>query len=207
METVVWPAYRERRRLIRQRLREFAHVGQDPEASFYELCYCLCTPATKARHAIAVIEILRQRDFYRQPLSLEELEQLLHTPSHYIRFHRQKAQRLHRVPELFPHVWHLRHSGLPVGVLRRELVRTVPGLGMKEASHFLRNSGMRGLAVIDRHIVRWMQRCGLPARPPKSPREYEQMEMAFLHMAHRLGIPAEELDLLFWSLETGEVLR
>jgi len=200
-------AYRERSGLIRQRLEEFAALGEDPEASFYELCYCLCTPGTKARHALACLEQLRRRDFFAQRLARTELEHLLRAPHAYIRFHRQKAQRLARVHDVFERVWSIRHSALSPAEKRWELVRTVNGFGMKEASHFLRNTGVRGIAVLDRHIIRWMHRLGCPVRLPTSRRSYEQAEQAFVVLAHRLQIPPEELDLLCWSLETGEVLR
>ncbi|MCS6966657.1 MAG: hypothetical protein NZ473_07820 [Candidatus Kapabacteria bacterium] len=86
-------------------------------------------------------------------------------------------------------------------------MRIVTGFGMKEASHFLRNTGAGGIAVIDRHIVRWLQRLGYPALLPQRNRDYEQWEAVFIHLAQMLGIPVEALDLLCWSLETGEILR
>ncbi len=200
-------AYDERYELIQQRLEEFRDVGSSPEATFYELCYCLCTPATAARSALRLIEELRRQQFHSRPLPTGILEDLLRTPAHYVRFHRTKAQRLARVHGLFGQVWQLRHSGLPSRELRRQLVQIVPGFGMKEASHFLRNTGASDVAVIDRHIVRWMQRCGLPVRLPRSRSEYEAAEAAFTALAEHVEISLPALDLLLWSLETGEVLR
>ncbi|MEN3026533.1 MAG: hypothetical protein ABDH31_02345 [Chlorobiota bacterium] len=200
-------AYAERAHLIEQRLEEFAAVGQQPEATFYELCYCLCTPLTKASHAIAAIEKLRRCDFYRYPLPLEDIEGLLRDPSHYIRFHRTKACRLLLAHRLFPKLWELRHTPQPATVLRRQLVAEVPGFGMKEASHFLRNTGERHLAVLDRHVVRWMRRLGYTVRLSGSVKGYEQAEGLFCRIAFELGFLPAALDLLWWSLETGEVLR
>ncbi len=188
-------------------MAEFAAVGQNPEATFYELCYCLCTPATKARHALALVAALRRRNFYTTPLSLSELEQLLREPTAYIRFHRLKARRLYAVHTVFARVWDIRHSHCSPFEKRRQLVRLVNGFGMKEASHFLRNTGVRGIAVLDRHVVRWMHRLGYPVPMPKSPNSYEHAERIYAEMARALGLPLEELDLLLWSMETGEVLR
>jgi len=36
---------------------------------------------------------------------------------------------------------------------REEIVKNIKGLGMKEASHFLRNIGYKNLAIIDFHII------------------------------------------------------
>ncbi len=203
----LYRAYAECQWQIRERLEEFAAIGRNAEAAFYELCYCLCTPATKAHHALAVIDILRHRHFYRAPLPVDELEALLRTPSHYVRFHRTKAHRLAKLHQVFPRVWQLRHAAMPATAKRRSLVHLVEGLGMKEASHFLRNTGLRELAILDRHIVSWMQRFGLPVQLPKSAAEYERVEALFAYLAQQLALPAEELDLLLWFLSTGEILR
>ncbi len=200
-------AYAERRSCIRSRLEEFALVGTEPESTFYELCYCLCTPGTKARHAIAVMTELRQRCFYHRPIPAAQLEAILRMPSHYIRFHRTKARRLAKLHSIFPTVWQILYRDTPASERRRCLVDLVEGLGMKEASHFLRNTGVRVIAVLDRHVIFWMQQFGFPVRLPRNATEYEQTEALFFRFAEQLAILPEELDLLLWSLSTGEVLR
>lgn len=138
---------------------------------------------------------------------MDELEALLRVPSHYIRFHRTKARRLAELHRVFPRVWQLRQAAMPAAEKRRHLVCSVDGLGMKEASHFLRNTGLRGLAILDRHIVFWMQQFGLPVQVPKSIAEYERGEALFMELARHLTLPAEELDLVLWYLSTGDILR
>jgi N-glycosylase/DNA lyase len=94
---------------------------------------------------------------------------------------------------------------------RREwLVANVKGLGWKESSHFLRNIGFLELAIIDRHILKHMLRCGAIDAIPKSigtRRAYLELEERFRALAEASGLPLQELDLLFWSFEEGSVRK
>jgi N-glycosylase/DNA lyase len=93
---------------------------------------------------------------------------------------------------------------------RAWLVREVDGLGWKEASHFLRNIG-RGddLAILDRHILRNLQRHGVIRRMPGSltPKRYLQIENRMESFSKDVEISMAALDMLFWSRETGEIFK
>ncbi len=85
----------------------------------------------------------------------------------------------------------------------------VDGLSLKEASHFLRNIGARDLAIIDRHILTHLVACGVLRRKPRTltARRYFAIERRFQRFSRDVGIPMDELDLLFWSKETGVILK
>ncbi len=85
----------------------------------------------------------------------------------------------------------------------------VKGLGWKEASHFLRNIGRRNLAILDRHILRNLKRHQVIRSLPKTltAKRYKAIEQQFARFAEAIGISMDELDLLFWSRETGEILK
>jgi N-glycosylase/DNA lyase len=128
----------------------------------------------------------------------------------YIRFHRTKAKHLMKLKEIFPTVLDLIAIGLPPLELRERLIKQVKGLGLKEATHFLRNIGKNGgLAILDRHILRNLKRCGVIKASPKSltRKRYLSIERRFIEFSERVGIPIDELDLLFWSMETGEIRK
>jgi len=92
---------------------------------------------------------------------------------------------------------------------REWLVENVKGYGFKEASHFLRNIGYRELAILDRHILKYLVEFGVIEKVPKSltKKNYMEIEEKFKQFSGRVGIPMDELDLLFWSLETGEIFK
>lgn len=196
--------HRERAGEIRDRLREFAAVP--PGEYLYELLYCLLTPQSSALNAGSVVSLLRGRNFMASPF---DPEPVLADRRHYIRFHRTKAKRLLEAHRMFRTIAeHLDGGRSPAGI-RAWLVRNVGGLGMKEASHFLRNIGRRDLAILDRHILRNLVRAGILEKIPKTLTEksYLSIEKKFSDFALGTGIPMDELDLLFWSLETGQILK
>ena len=89
------------------------------------------------------------------------------------------------------------------------LVETVNGLGWKEASHFLRNIGYRNLGILDRHILKNLRYHGVLFRIPETLtlKRYRLIEKKFQRFAEEIGISLNELDLLFWSRETGSILK
>lgn len=189
---------------IRARLKDFN--GISPAQYFYELVYCLLTPQSSAVNADKAVRALQRDNF--QNASIDP-EPLLHHQEYYIRFHKTKAKRLIAMKEsyadLFPHLT----NGSSSIELRAWLVKNVKGIGWKEASHFLRNIGHRNLAILDRHILKNLVRVGAISSVPKSLTEkrYLEVERKFMSFSRKTGIPMDELDLLFWSLETGKILK
>jgi N-glycosylase/DNA lyase len=194
----------DHRSAIRNRLEDFSRVP--PKDYFYELAYCLLTPQSSAVNAGKAINLLKAHDFFRTSINPEPL---LHQKEFYIRFHKTKAKHLLAMKDKFIEIeQHLTNSNSSIE-LREWLVQHVKGLGWKEASHFLRNIGHRDLAIIDRHILRNLVRAGVLRALPKTltPKLYKQIEKKFLTFAVQIDIPMDELDLLFWSMETGEILK
>ena len=197
--------HRDLRQAIRARLGDFARVN--PDAYFYELAYCLLTPQSRADHAEAVVDRLREGRFAETGF---DPEPLLRHKSHYIRFHRTKARHLLRMRAEFPPILQHLLNGSEARELREWLVGNVKGLGQKEATHFLRNVGRNeGLAILDRHILRNLKRYGvIRTLPPNlSKKTYLSIERRFQRFAEEIRIPLDELDLLFWSMETGEIRK
>jgi N-glycosylase/DNA lyase len=196
--------HRLRGSAIKRRLADFEAV---PEAEyFYELAYCLLTPQSSAVNAGRVIERLKTAEFIETGA---DPTPILRSRDHYIRFHNTKARRLLRAREMFPDIRRAILCGNSPSATRIWLVGNVDGLGWKEASHFLRNIGRRGLAILDRHILKNLVRHGVIRAQPVSltPSRYEAIEAEFSRFAGVLGIPMDELDLLFWSNATGKILK
>lgn len=190
---------------IRSRLEDFSSVPSSEY--FYELAYCLLTPQSSAVHADAAIGILRSLRFLEHPFDASDI---LRTPSSYIRFHHTKAKRLLEARDRLQDLLKMLETDMPAIERRLWLVRNVKGLGMKEATHFLRNIGKNGgLAILDRHILRNLRRFrAIRSVPPVlTTKRYLFIEKRFQTFAVEIGIPIDELDLLFWSMETGEIRK
>lgn len=197
--------HRERRATIRRRLRDFKEVP--PSDYFYELLYCLMTPQTSAVSADTVVAKLKEVSFATNAV---DPEPVLRDRRHYIRFHKTKTERLFLVKNEFPVIASALAAMVSPIELREWLVRNVKGLGYKEATHFLRNIGRNGgLTILDRHILRNLQRYGAIRTVPKSltRKRYLSVERRFIKFSEAIGVPVDELDLLFWSMETGEIRK
>ena len=93
---------------------------------------------------------------------------------------------------------------------RREFfVQNVKGIGYKEASHFLRNIGFKGYAILDKHIINSLHEFGVLStnEKPKNNKEYLEIEQKFIDFSKDAGIDMDELDLLLWSRKNGRILK
>ena len=197
--------YGIRKTAIRARLTDFASVDQ--KEYFYELVYCLLTPQSSAEHADRAVASLREAGFAEHGW---DPETCLRNPARYIRFHKTKARHLLKARMDFPGILTALTNGYSPVELREWLVRNVRGFGYKEATHFLRNIGRNGgLAILDRHILRNLKRLGVIRSVPDAMTKklYLAIERKFGTFAEQIGIPLDELDLLFWSMETGEIRK
>jgi N-glycosylase/DNA lyase len=197
--------YKTHKDAIRTRLSEFRAVP--PSEYFYELAYCLLTPQSSAAHAEQTVIQLRDARFHVQDI---DPEPILRCKANYIRFHRTKTKRLLQMKEQYPYISQKLAEPADAFDNREWLVMHVMGLGYKEATHFLRNIGKNdGLAILDRHILRTLKRLGVIRVIPKSmnKKHYFEIEKQFKRSANDIGIVLDELDLVIWSMGTGEIRK
>ena len=198
--------YSQRRQEIQKKLDEFSQIKNKHEKDiFAELCFCLLTPQSKARNCWSSILALKASGvlYTGRP---ENIKQVLHKK---VRFHNNKAKYIVETrKKLETFDWKSFFEKHPKQ-MREWLVENVKGMGYKEASHFLRNIGFRDLAILDRHILKNLVRCGAIDEIPKTlgKSQYLEIEEKFNNFSGKAGISMDELDLLFWSLETGEVFK
>jgi len=86
---------------------------------------------------------------------------------------------------------------------RETLRSTIPGIGMKEASHFLRNIGFaRTLAIIDVHVRRFIHATlGIGEWPLRvtGMRDYQLLENLIQTIAESNGLNLPLFDLAIWQ--------
>ena len=85
----------------------------------------------------------------------------------------------------------------------------IKGLGFKEASHFLRNIGLKGHAILDKHVLNCLADLKVvdTPKPPTTRMRYLETEEILRQFARDIGIDFDELDLVLWSMKTGEILK
>ena len=204
--------YTERRGNIRKRLEEFKQVFRNgTEADvFAELSFCLLTPQSSAETCWNAVLELKENNLLL-PGTPEQIGEYLHE----VRFWENKSRYIVMARQQFT-----RRDGLQLKQQvesfynpfeRREwFVENVKGLGYKEAGHFLRNIGLgEEFAILDRHILRNMKQLGLVEEVPVSltKKKYLDIEEKLRRFSREINIPMGELDLLFWSKETGWIFK
>lgn len=91
---------------------------------------------------------------------------------------------------------------------REYLAENIKGFGYKESSHFLRNMGHSGYAILDKHVLRAMQEFGLIKEiPTMNKNKYLLLEKELREFSRELGIGMDELDFVLWSRKSGEILK
>lgn len=98
------------------------------------------------------------------------------------------------------------------GLERRDWLvkeKGIKGLGYKEASHFLRNVGFNGYAILDKHVLKCLEELKLidDAKPPNTRSKYLSVEDKLKSLTDLLEIDFDEMDLVLWSMKTGEILK
>jgi len=206
--------HKARRKEIRKRLGEFQAIwrnGSDAQL-WEELVYCIFTAGASARMGLnsvaavksllldgepeAMTEVLRETGAHRFPVARPRY---IVTTRNYFRANFDMALRKR-----------LRSFSDPIE--RRDWLaqeKQIKGLGYKEASHFLRNIGVKGHAILDKHVMRCLTEIGVvdSSKPPANRKKYLETEQKLLGFAKDIGINCDELDLVLWSMKTGEILK
>jgi N-glycosylase/DNA lyase len=195
---------------IRKRLDDFSRIWALPDKEiFAELCFCICTPQSKAVYCDKAIKGL-----YESGKLFTGNEAEIRQALTAVRFPNNKARFIKEARDIFlkDGVLKIKEYIIPADVkaTREFFVKTVKGIGYKEASHFLRNIGHGSdIAILDVHIIRNMIRYGLIAEKPVSISKacYIDMEEKLRRFSLKTGIPMDEMDILFWSMETGVIFK
>jgi len=200
--------YSLRKKEIRQKLAEFSELrNASGERLFYELCFCVMTANGSAKAGLHAQGCLEKKGVWQAGNIGDCLSG--------VRFGEIKAgyirQNLKNIREDKLNLKDFL-EGEPFEV-REKIVADkahFKGLGYKEASHFLRNIGRGGnLAILDRHILSGLCELKVICDVPDSlgRKKYLEIEQKMQEFSKKAGIPMGELDLVFWSLKTGIILK
>lgn len=206
--------HKARRKEIRARLGEFEKVWRDGSDArlWEELVFCIFTAGASARMGLKSIEAIRPLLWNGEKAEMTEA---------------LKKAGAHRFPVSRPGYIVIARNYLRerCGLRLREQLESfsdpierrdwlarekrIKGLGYKEASHFLRNIGLMGHAILDKHVLRCLEDLSVveSSRPPSTRARYLEIEERLKGVARDVGIDFDELDLVLWSMKTGEVLK
>ncbi len=207
---------------VKGRIEEFKRLGREGKTHydfrpyldidftaglFSELCFCLLTANAPASMGIKIQAKIGDEGFMNLPP--QDLAKVIREHGH--RFPEQRAERITMVRDKWEEIRGLLDT--PSQDLRTTLAdpkspHKILGFGYKEASHFLRNIGREDVAIIDRHVYRFLTENGLfPEVKTLTPKRYLEAEKRLETLCEDLGITQAELDLYIFYIKTKKVLK
>ncbi len=209
---IIKQAHRQRRSEIRRRLSEFAGIrtrGNDHEI-WEEMVYCFFTGGCSARMGLnsvnAVRHLLADGTSEQLARALTGVHRYPNARSRYVELSREFLKdhcgmRLREKLDSFND-----HHDRRDWLVREKRIK---GLGYKEASHFLRNVGFNGYAILDKHVLRCLAELKIidDPKPPNTRSKYLRIEEKLLQFTLDAGIDFDEMDLVLWSIKTGVILK
>ena len=204
--------HRERRSQIRRRLSEFEAVWQNGTDSdlWEEMVFCFFTGGCSAKMGLRSVEAVRPL------LSGGTRGQLARALTGVHRYPNARARYVEESRDFLREHCGLqlraKLDGFDSHLERRDWLvkeKGIKGLGYKEASHFLRNVGFKGYAILDKHILRSLAELEVieEPKPPATRARYLAVEEKLRELAGRLEIDFDEMDLVLWSMKTGQILK
>lgn len=201
--------YAEKEEEIKDRLGEFQYARENADDTriLEELCFCILTSAVgpkvgmKSLHAIKdILTNGSEQEFYERLKGIhkypEKAAYIVHTVDY---LQKDYDLKLRALVDSFEDTEERRDFFA--------LNKNIKGLGLTQASHFLRNIGFKGYAVLDRNVVGMLHKLGVidSEKPPTSKKRYLETESKMKEFANEIGISVEELDMLLWSMKRGYI--
>ncbi|MCS7120052.1 MAG: N-glycosylase/DNA lyase [Nitrososphaerota archaeon] len=190
--------------LVDHRINEFIETGKKSDTEiFKELCYCILTANFSAEKSMRIQNAIGD-GFITLPEC--ELTYALRSLGH--RFPSSRSRYIVEARKLKDGIKELIASFSDPYQLRDWIAENVRGLGLKEASHFLRNIGFLDFAILDFHIIDLLVECGVISRPKTLTRKkYLEIEEMMKQLASKVRLTLGELDLYLWWIKTGKILK
>lgn len=186
-----------------------AWEGTEKEV-FAEMAFCILTPQSKAKKAWQAISNLVENGLLYEG-EPEEIVDFLNI----VRFKNNKSRYLVELRELMTKDGKLQPKKILSEIgdtfeKRKWILKNIKGMGLKEANHVLRNLGFgENIAILDRHVLRNLKALNVIDEIPKTVTEkkYYEIEEKMREYSEFSKIKMDELDLVLWYKEAGEIFK
>lgn len=160
------------------------------EDIFYHFCFAILVPQTTHKNTMSVVKELKEKNFFNEDIREADLKKIVKST----RFFNNKTRYLLILKQNWNWIYEITIALYDRDVLREFLVTEVHGLGMKAASHLMRNLGYEEVAIIDTHILKHYG-----FNQPKSAKEYIKLEALIEVDAARHDMSVGALDAYLWK--------
>ena len=177
-------SYRSRSNLIKTRLTEFSKILEtsDNDKLFEEMVFCILTAGTSAKLCLEVIPEIKDI------IHCGSKEQITAKLKSCYRFYNIRADYIFVTREYLKSEFNFEIREMLMSfedpLERRDFLalnKNIKGLGYKESSHFLRNIGFKGYAILDKHIIGILNELGVidDDKSPSGREKYLEVERAY----------------------------
>lgn len=222
--------YENKKYKIKERLQQFEKFFNEPYSWFYynndlrlmpveirdnyrlfeELCFCIFTANTSAEMGAKAV------DAVRNVLINGTVEDMTRRLEGIYRFNNVRPAHIIHTRTYLKNTLNFQLKNKIKSFKNEEDLRNffalnkdVKGIGLKEASHFLRNIGFKGYVILDKHVINSLYELGVlkTNEKPKNNKEYLEIEQKFIDFSEDINIDMDEMDLLLWSRKNGRILK
>jgi N-glycosylase/DNA lyase len=183
----------------------------DNQRIFEELCFCIFTANTSAEMGLKAVDAVRNL-----LINGSQEEMTKHLEGVY-RFNAVRPSYIIHTREYLKNNFNFKIKNR-IEALKENPIelrnffafnKGIKGLGYKEASHFLRNIGFKGYAILDKHILNSLLEFNTidKIKTPLTSKVYYEIEEKMKLFSNEIEIPMDDLDLLLWSRRTGRILK
>jgi len=188
---------------INNRIIDFINIGKSSNRSlFIELSFCILTANTSAEMGIKtqkyIMDGFIDYDEYKLKNELKNIK---------YRFYNKRSNYIINARFIINDLKGLL-SGNNKTYIREYLVNNIKGIGYKEASHFLRNTGTFDFAILDKHIMKILKEYNYISEIKlNSKKDYLETEKIFNNIAESYNLKPGILDLYLWKIATDKILK
>lgn len=217
-EEKIQSQYHENKETVNARLKSFESLKDSGnDRKFKELVFVILTSQSDPIDCWRATNELETKDLLKDPSKIQIIDVL---EKYEISFPKQKQEYIvNNKKKLSQPTLTDPSSSLKINSrikpesikkTRNELAEDFSGLGMKGASHFLRNVGyVEELAIISRPILATLYDLNLveSTDPPETRKDYLRLEERLEDLSGSTGIKLGALDLVLWSMENEKIFK
>lgn len=199
--------YKNVEKKAQKKLKEFEKQKEaNHDELFEELTFCVFAANSSAEMGLVAVELLKP---VLKEGTLKNYKEAVHKK---VRFYNKRSEYLHYNKEKLNEQNTTLKEILAIKNKhkKREYIKNnFKGFGLKEASHFLRNTGTKGLCIIDKHVMRVMKDLNVidKNKTIKKDEDYYEIEQKIIMFAKENKLNIDVLDLAAWSYVTGKIIK
>lgn len=199
-----------------------SHTEMTEDELAYELAICILGSGVRYEVCISYASVLKQGNYLSREFILCKdarglLEDVLSSPVNSVtgdsiyNKYRYPVRGADHILRAFSNIYtkyscfkDLIESHNESDVLRRQLINICPGIGPKQASHYLKNVGHTcNVAILDRHIIKYMEMSSgvhISSYNVSKIDRYEEIENKFIELTRNFGFSASVVDQSLWFI-------